>query len=292
LSYAHKIVPHPDCIIFGGDITPVGPEHDEEIVRSLFENVTHMLAAVYPRVPFYPVIGNHELFKDQGTLTHDQRDFKAMSRGLANLTDAERTTFERGGYYYRDFQNFRFLFLNTLYREGETPDLDPWGQFAWMDSVCAEARASGMTIGAVAHAASGGVAPKERKKTSTKWISALHSRFTKYDIRFMLAGHGHRDRLLWTANASDPRFFLITPAVATFTGSKIGFRVYRIARVGILNYQQYSADEFPQSGDKFPWKLEYDFRQTYNTSDASPGSLMTVAGLVQENNELRMKRRG
>jgi hypothetical protein len=124
LAHAQQVVPHPDCIIFGADMTPAGMGHDEKVVLSLFQNVTRMLTTVYPNVPSCPPIGNHEVDRDKRTLKTDTLNFKAVSRGLVNLTDAERTTFERSGYYYHDFQNFRFVFLNTPVYRGETSDLD------------------------------------------------------------------------------------------------------------------------------------------------------------------------
>jgi hypothetical protein len=259
--------------------------HDQKMVLSLFHNVTRMLATVYPNVPLYPIIGNHQLDQDKGTLKTDPANFKAVSRGLVNLTDSERTTFERGGYYYHDFQNFRFLFLNTPVNRGETSDPDPWGQFGWMDSVCEEAQASGMTIGAVTHARAGVVGAVAKVRCGDKWQCALYSRLTKYDIRFMFNGHTHQDLSLWTGNAADPMDSLTEPPVMTLTGNKIGFRVYQIGRAGVLSYQQYSADKFAQSGGEFPWKLEYEFRGTYETQDESPESPMEAVLSVPETND-------
>jgi hypothetical protein len=281
LSHAHKVVPNPDCIIFGADMTRAMMRQDQKMVLSLFHNVTRMLTTVYPNVPLYPIIGNHQLDQDKRTLKTDPANFKAVSRVLVNLTDAERTTFERGGYYYHDFQNFRFLFLNTPVYRGETSDHDPWGQFGWMDSVCEEAQASGMTIGAVTHAPAAGVTPTAKVRCTDKWQCALDSRLTKYDIRFMFSGHPHQDLVLWARNAADLRDSLTEPPVVTVTGNKIGFRVYQIGRAGVLNYQQYSADKFSQSGGESSWKLEYEFRETYDPSHASLESVKKVAELVE-----------
>jgi hypothetical protein len=78
---------------------------------------------------------------------------------------------------------------------------------------------------------------------------------------------------------------LTEPPVMTLTGNKIGFRVYQIGRAGVLNYQQYSADRFPQSGGESSWKLEYDFRETSKTSDDSSEPPMKVIELVQGVND-------
>jgi hypothetical protein len=105
----------------------------------------------------------------------------------------------------------------------------------------------------------------------------------------MFNGHTHPDLLLWigtTAGPSlGPRDSSTGAPVVTLTGNKLGFRVYQIGRSGAVNYQQYSADKFPQSGDEFAWKLEYDFRETHDTSDDSPESLKKVVDFVQEAND-------
>jgi sphingomyelin phosphodiesterase acid-like 3 len=286
---APKFVPSPDYIFFAGDAPPHWYDQTRNDVLSYYDLINQMFDSTYPGVPVYNAIGNHDFVPTWGHFETDQEDFENVVQALTTLTPSEKATFRQGGYYYHDFGNIRILFLNTVMYSRNTTDTDPWGQFAWMDTVCPEALAQGMTIGVVCHIPPGVQKIGSKAGWYTQFIESYHDRVQKYNIRFSLNGHSHEDQFLPSEESDAARYFLSAPSVSPVDGNNPGFRLYQIGVSDVLNYQQYYADILTNPVKDVTWELEYDFREFYNATDASPESLRKVTEFVQKDPAGRWK---
>jgi sphingomyelin phosphodiesterase acid-like 3 len=280
LNYASTLTPSPDYIFIAGDFVPHGGRYDRPAVLNILQTVIAMIVAAFPSTPIYSGLGNHDFYPEWGTVESDPGDFANFANILLWLSPSELATFLAGGYYYHDFQNIRILFLNSMMygtARKHTGDPDPFGQFAWIESVATDAIAQGLSIGAVMHVPPGVQKYRDGPGWYPEYITRYHNLTLKYDFQFALCGHSHLDFFLPTEQAEDLRYVLSSIAVATGAGNNPGFRVYQIDEKGIVNYQQYYADILKNPTGDMPWKLEYDFKSAYGVDDVSPSSMVKAA---------------
>jgi hypothetical protein len=280
LNYASTLTPSPDYIFIAGDFPPHGVKPDRPALLDIFQAVIAMLTTFFPSTPIYSALGNHDFFPPWGTFSGDPDDFANFAKVQLWLSPSELETFRAGGYYYHDFQNLRVLFLNTVMystSRNHSGGPDPFGQFAWIESVAADAVAKGLSLGTVMHIPSGVQRLRSKAGWYPEYITRYHNLTLKYDFQFALNAHSHLDQFLPTEQADVPRYLLSSPSVSPVDGNNPGFRVYQIGDNGIVNYQQYYADILKNPTGDLAWKLEYDFNAAYGVGDASPSSLVKAA---------------
>jgi hypothetical protein len=290
LSYARSVAPSPDFVVIAGDF----PAHDLDLKRpallSLFQAVFAMVGAYFPGVPIYPTLGNNDFIPEWGAVSSDPDDFANFAKAQLYLSDSELTTLKKGGYFYHDFGAVRILFLNTIMysvKRKQTSDKDPFGQFAWIESVAADARSKGMTIGTVMHV------PPGMRKVGTKvgwypdYATQYHALTLRHNISFAWSAHAHLDQFLVTADSDDRRYLLGHSSVSPVDGNNPGFRVYKIGPSGILNYQQYFGDLLKNPTKDVTWQLEYDFVNAYQVPDGSPASVAAAALFARDDTVAR-----
>jgi hypothetical protein len=278
LNYARTLTPSPDFIFIAGDFPPHNGPFDRPAVLDILQTVIAMVVSAFPSTPIYSVLGNHDFYPEWGTVATDPGDFENFAKILLWLSPSELATFQAGDYYYHDFETVRVLFLNSVMwatTRTRTGDPDPFGQFAWIESVARDAIAKGLSIGTVMHC------PPGVQNVDSGWypeyITQYHNLTLKYDFQFALNGHSHLDLFLPTEQADKPRYLLSTPAVSPIGGNNPGFRVYQMDENGIANYQQYYADILKNPTPDLTWKLEYDFKEAYGVEDVSPSSMVKAA---------------
>jgi hypothetical protein len=290
---APKLTGPLDYIFFGGDVPPHRKGFTRPDVLALYETVNQMFTSAYPSVPVYRVLGNHDFVPTWGNYSTDPLDFQNNLNVFTGLTDSEKATFLQGGYYFHDFDNLRILFLNSVMystSRKNTSGPDPWGQFAWIDSVCSDARSKGMVIGSFMHIPPGVQKVGSKAGWYSQYIDTFHQLVVKYDIQFNLNGHSHEDQILRTQKSDNPRFFLSSPSVSPVDGNNPGFRVYQIGQTGISNYQQYYTDILTNP-TTLSWQLEYDFKAAYNATDLSPQSVQKAVMWLRNDPEGRWRYR-
>jgi hypothetical protein len=279
-QFLAKTVASPDFVFIAGDFPPhgVSPQHPE--LLSIFQTIYTMVSSVYPTVPIYATMGNHDFYPQWGAVATDPDDFENFAKALVSLNDAERATFRRGGYFSHDFGSLRILFLNTVMystSRTHTGDPDPFGQFAWIEQTAKDALSRGMAVGAVMHIPSGVQKVGAKAGWYPEYIARYANITVTYNIQFALNGHSHLDQFLPTELAASPRFLLSAPAVSPVDGNNPGFRVYTFGSEGIVNYRQYYADILKNPTGDLKWQLEYAFNDAYRVSDLSPTSVAKAA---------------
>ncbi|KAI8512795.1 Acid sphingomyelinase-like phosphodiesterase 3b [Branchiostoma belcheri] len=149
--YAMRAIdPNPDFILRGGDDVPHvdrdALNYTAWTVVSLLSNVTRLLEEVFPGVPVYSSLGNHDYWiKNQLPDTPNDVYNDVAALWLSGVGQDAVDTFRRGGYYSALLRRgLRVIGLNTNLwygrnhvTEGED---DPAGQFAWLEQVLQQAR--------------------------------------------------------------------------------------------------------------------------------------------------------
>jgi hypothetical protein len=266
----------PDAIFIAGDFPPHNASPDYPSLLEIFQTVLTIVAAVFPSVPIYSALGNHDFYPEWGTEATDPDSFANFAKAQAWLSSSELQTVRTGGYYYHDFGNVRVLFLNSVMYSSSrthTGTDDPFGQFAWIESVAENAIAKGLALGTVMHIPSGVQKVGAKAGWYPEYIARYHNLTLKYNFQFALNGHSHLDQFLPTEQMQNARYLFSSPSVSPVNGNNPGFRVYQIGPTGVLNYQQYFADILGNPVKDMPWVLEYDFKEAYRVADGSPANL-------------------
>jgi hypothetical protein len=285
LRQAQKVSPHPDYIFISGDFSPHFADPQPPELLELFQTVFSMVQTIFPKVPIYATVGNHDFYPPWGSVETDPGDFENFAHAQTWLSPSELETFRVGGYFFHDFGSLRILFLNSVMYSVErirTGDPDPFGQFAWIEKVGSEAIESGLSIGTVLHIPSAVQKLKEGPGWYPEYQERYHNLTIKYNFQFALNAHSHLDQFLPTKLESSARYFLSSPSVSPILGNNPGFRIYQIGDRGIENYQQYFGDLLKNPKGDLPWKLEYDFKTAYGVNDGSPENIAKAAEFARD----------
>ena len=291
LGYAQQIS-QPNFIIFGGDVPAHGSDLSAKKIKEQWDDIMSMFNTAFPNVPVYPVIGNNDLSPDYGDVSTDPDCFTTLSDGLKFLSDDERATFRKGGYYFHDFGSVRILFLNSVMysrKRDKSDDEDPFEQFAWMEEICTEATNMKMSIGVVMHIPPGIAKVGSKEGWHGKYRERYHALALKYNIKFTFSGHTHIDEMLPTSKDA-VRYLLGAPALSPIRGNNPAFRVISMNNDGITNYKQYYLDILKET-EKPKWGLEYEFNSAYGVSDVSPNSVLRAVAYAKDDAEGRWRYR-
>ena len=287
-----QTVAKPDFIIFGGDVPAHGAELSAKKIKEKWDDVMDMFHSAFPNVPVYSIIGNNDLAPDYGSVDTDPECFGKLTDAMTSLSEDEKETFRRGGYYFHDFGSTRVLFLNSVMysrKRDKSDDRDPFGQFAWMEEKCAEATNKGMTIGVVMHIPPGIAKVGSKEGWYGKYREQYHAMAVKYNFKFTLSGHTHLDEMLPTSKDA-VRYLLGAPALSPIRGNNPGFRVMTMGKDGIKNYKQYYLDILKETTTP-KWDLEYEFTTAYGVCDVSPNSILKAVAYAKDDPEGRWRYR-
>jgi sphingomyelin phosphodiesterase acid-like 3 len=239
--------------------------------------------SVFPGVPIYSTMGETDFDLDWAGITEAAFiDFAATQKWL---TQSELETFRKGAYFSHDFGDIRVLFLNSVVYSVERKhpgDSDPLKQFEWMETMAADAVASGLSVGVVLHIPPSMHALDSKTGWHREYVARYENISRQYDFQFVIGGHSHLDRFLPIVKTDNRRHSLEAPSVSPIDGNNPGFRVYTLTGRGMKNYRQYFTDLTNDTEADLMWKLEYDFASAYGVSDGSPANLAKAASYAGE----------
>jgi sphingomyelin phosphodiesterase acid-like 3 len=200
------------------------------------------------------------------------------------MNDEQRKTFLKGGYYYFDTPkgDLRLLLLNTIvYNVDREVRNDPYGQFAWIKQMAADARERKKKLGIVLHIPPGVAYWGDlRQGWNDSYIRQFDEVVAELDVKFTIAAHCHYDMLLPVlGNGISGEFSLSAPAVSPIHSNNPGFRVMKHRKGQIVDIQQYYADIMLNPGE-LKWELAYEFGKEYRVKDLSKKSLTKVVEKV------------
>jgi hypothetical protein len=245
-----------------------------------------------------PVLGNNEFVPNYGVWSNDTLNFRILAGAWEPfLSPPERQSLEQGGFYYRDFDRLRVLILNTViyqvYREEDERD-DPYGQFAWLDKVCDEARALGLEPFAFFHVPPS-MSTRDRFRYQgwhRKYVSRFAAIFAKHRFA-MMCGHLHIAAILPLFNDLNRRdgYILSAPGLSPRHDSNPGFRLIKVRNGLAADYDEYGADIGENPPDVLEWRFAYSFNEMYATKNLSHEAIAGLADRIVRNSSLMWRYR-
>lgn len=291
VNYAVKNKLKPTFILLGGDNIADSLDYSREDNDKLQSKIISKLQTAFPKIPIYPIIGSTEFSTKFGQFSTDSTDLKALNSVLGvSLTDSEKETFMKGGYFAHDFPKFnvRILFLNTaIYsasRSFNSSETDPYGQFQFILDQGEEAAKKNIGIGAIMY-----LPPITNSTTfpngmHSEYSTKLINLFNQTNFKFIISGYTHTDSIFPVYSNSTQSYVMTNPSVSPLFGNNPGFRMLRI-RAGVLeDFDQYY---FDISRKDSQWNKEYTFTNSYSVKSASPDSVGKAIDWVMTTGEGR-----
>jgi len=300
-----KTRPKPSMIIFGGDSVSL-PEKTDKAYLEWMDYFMSTLSNIFPSTPVLMTLGNNEFLHNYGSFDTDHHDFHLFAQGLSPYLKSDQIeTIKQGGYYSQDFsdQKLRVIILNTVMyltkmsRKNHN-ETDPWGQFSWLESVVKDARRKNYEIILSMHAPPNALSPEKPKSGwNPIYLNQFASIIKKYDIHQILVGHSHLDLVFpiysqevnedqttklevkfspdnQTENnlvlAKEDGFIaLSSPSISPKHGNNPAFRVYKLRKGKVYDYDQYYTDisTLKYQYTQPEWKKHYSFLNTYQIKD-------------------------
>eukprot|EP00058_Branchiostoma_floridae_P018145 XP_002603634.1 hypothetical protein BRAFLDRAFT_101365 [Branchiostoma floridae] len=296
--YAMKAIdPNPDFILRGGDDVPhvdrASLNYTARTVVTLLSNITQLLEEVFPGVPVYSSLGNHDYWiKNQLPDTPNDVYNDVATLWLSGAGQDAMDTFRRGGYYRAPLRpGLRVVGLNTnlfygrnLVTEGED---DPAGQFAWLEQQLEQARGNMEKVYIIGHVPPG---THERIYTKRDFRPNHNKRYItivrKYAdvISGQMFAHEHFDtfRMIYDEQGAPVSTVFLSPAITPWMQrNNPAFRQYVYERTTgeLQDYLQYYANLTKanrlQLAD-LDWQLEYQATVDYGIADVTPVSMETL----------------
>ena len=291
MDYAPTVAPDISFLIFGGDSVGHALGLSTEGLRDVIKQEFDKFEEKFPNIPKFITLGNNDYTKNYGNYSYDQKDFESIIEVYGKyMTDSEKETFKKGGYYYRDFPTklLRLVFMNTVIYSTNRPEnyTDPYDQFAWVESLCEDAKTKGLKVALAMHIPPGVSYYDNSQGWKQMYIERLYQLLTKYDIEFSLAAHTHVDLFMpllsvehahvlnisrnkvLKATLSDEQLALLdytlsSPSVSPAHKNNPGFRIYYVNEGSIQNYDQYYGDIMLNPQDELKWQKEYSYNDVY-----------------------------
>ncbi|XP_068152678.1 sphingomyelin phosphodiesterase 1 [Drosophila tropicalis] len=277
----------------------------EEKNKEVLTKVSNRITEVFPDVPVYPCIGNHEphplnLFSPEGVPTDVSTTwlyehlYGIWSKWLPEET---KETILKGGYYtVSPRSGFRIIALNSndcytdnfwLYHSGT----DKIPQLQWLHDTLLAAEAAGEKVHILTHIPAGdgtcwSVWAREYNRCITRFRDTISGIFN---------GHSHKDEFL--VHYSDDGYPVGIAwnggALTTYSYKNPNYRVYAVNEetYDVTNHYTYiyNLTEANLNPDRDPeWFLEYDFVSAF-TDDLSPAGIDKLLENFADNPELMRK---
>lgn len=292
IKYLPKASSNPKFILYGGD----GPAHqlgyNISQVRELNNMIIQNISSVYPKVPILFALGNNDYVPNYGNsdFSGDKDNFKSIATILQPfMNDLQRSTFEKGGYYYHDFPdlNLRLVMMNTIiYNTYRKIYSDPYGQFDWLRNISIESKKLGYRLGVSFHI-SPGVTYNTGSKLNQGWHEIYMKRFdqlvSEFDIQFIIAAHSHYDMFvpLYMPKGVSGGYSLSAPSISSQHKNNPAFRVMKVSDGKITDYIQYYTDIMLNPQKELDWQIEYVFSEEYKAKDVGKNELKKVADWIK-----------
>ena len=222
LAAAQRVMPSPDMLIVLGDLVVHGGPPDSS---AIFANVSQRLHATFPNLPVGGcalALGNNDVRPDYAVNISDPTFYARQAYWTTKLCDLapdESALLTSHGYYNRSLVNRTgpsLVVLNTdVYSPMENSNLsveaypDPFGQFAWLDALLADAQASNSSALIVGHIPptidSFYRSPMWQPYYASRYWELLHKRADA--VAGQLYGHFHTEQFrvwphVWTSATS------------------------------------------------------------------------------------------
>lgn len=316
----------PDFIIFTGDFiahefpdkfkanSQKGDSY-EDFVKKTFTFMAMMFTKYFPKTPVYFSLGNNDSYsgdyhiKAGGAFLKDT----AVILGDAWLKDAQnKTSFNRtypsGGYFILDppiTDNTVIISLNSIFFSPKHPN-DPADdpavtELKWFEETLKGVRKNKQKAWLLLHIPPGANVYSSVKDNDYKgmWVESYNTQFIAImeayapEFNAGFCGHTHMDdfRILLDSktNTDALAFIRICPAISSQFGNNPGFEqlTYNRTAFSLKDYVLYFLN-LEQTGSAQPqWIAEYTFSSTYNQTEITASSLLSVHSAINANDTIR-----
>lgn len=294
-----QVVPQADFIIWTGDSPPHVPagELSTNTVIQLMSNMSETIRELFPRLPVYPALGNHDYWPQDQMPTSTNAIYQAAAKLWAPWLQAEAlSTLREGGFYSQLARpGLRVLSLNTVLYYG--PDSatanasDPAGQYEWLQGTLEKAAQNLEKVFIIAHVPVGYL-PFARDITAVRrhHNERLVAIFRKYShvIAGHFYGHTHRDSLmvLLSPDGKPLTSMFVSPAVTPIKSAlepysnNPAFRMcfYDSSDFTLLDIWQYYLNlTEANERQRAEWRREYVMTEAFGLDDLRPHNLLQLA---------------
>ncbi|KAF6207898.1 hypothetical protein GE061_016347 [Apolygus lucorum] len=247
------------------------------------KNITDLLSRTFTSQFVFPVLGHTDPGEPEklGQLWRHWLPTDALA------------TFNTGGYYMIEQKSRRLkvIALNTnLWMEKFEDEIDPGGQWAWLEKHLDTAKQNRETIYLVGHIAPGFDERHgpQRITLATRHNTRYHNMVRKYAgvVAGQFFGHLHSDsfRIIYDQQGSPVSTIFLTPAITpkkTSSGTNNpALRLYTFDTDNgqILNYIQYfmNLTSSNQQAEAL-WEEEYNFTRYYGIEEVTPHEMNELA---------------
>uniref|UniRef100_A0A1L8EJC3 Sphingomyelin phosphodiesterase n=1 Tax=Haematobia irritans TaxID=7368 RepID=A0A1L8EJC3_HAEIR len=302
IKETHKI----DYIYQTGDVIDhmVWATSDEKN-KEVYEKVTNKLYEVFPGIPVYPTIGNHEphplnMFAPDYVPEHvsSKEFYEHLYEIWSKYLPADtKSTILKGGYYTTLVKpGFRIVALNDndcytdnwwLFFNGT----DMKTQLMWLHDVLLTAEKANENVHILAHIPSGdgtcwNVWSREYNRLIARFrntISGIFNGHTHKDEMLVHYSNGHAIGISWNGGA-----------LTTFSYKNPNYRIYQVEQSSyqVVDHETwiFNLTEANLAGEsvKPNWVKEYTFSEEF-TNDLSPGSIDAYLDVMASNPDLVRK---
>ena len=267
--------PEPDFILWTGDARRgfATVDGDREVLWVL-KNMTAQMKMAYPSTQVFPVLGNHDVHPDNLHGPKRSDLYKQMVPLWTSWLDSgAQKTFGHGGYYFRRFDDYSVIVLNTcmyITFDTDTKDLDdPAGQLQWLEDVLTSF--PDMKFYVAGHCP---IDYSMYPKPVSKLLSIIRKHHSQIEAIFM--GHCHIDAttLIFDEEGTNPLLIqYLSPSIATRPGGLHGghnpaYRVYyRHVENGVAQMNLDKFETYYLRLAEANKKLKAEFEFSYGSCD-------------------------
>ena len=265
-----KFIKNPNLIIFGGDSIAYPSTISINDTSNALDIIFSSISKNYPKIPFLFVPGNTDFYPSYSLNKLDKKNFLFLSKKLENfLNNDEINSFQKGGYYYKDFINFnlRIIILNSIiysssYRDDPIIE-DPFEQFLWLNLTLIEAKRKKLKIGLFLH-----IFPCQNSCDCwrLKYTNIFNQIINLNQPDFVFNFHTHLNRFRFFNLQNKLYYFISNPSISPSHENFPTFRKIIWNNNKLINIEDFIFDEIN-------WKKKIDFKNDFYFDDLTQNSI-------------------
>ncbi|OQR97295.1 calcineurin-like phosphoesterase [Achlya hypogyna] len=306
LAYAQQVLPAPDLFLHTGDSVAHVKHNKSALLQSVLQNV-HAMEHYFNVRNVTAIMGNADCVQDYLMNITDPASGTNPTIGMIDaawrpsLTPEQFAAFDLRGYlYYQLETNLILVTLNTVpYSTRHAPKttdmLDPFGQFAWLERVLAQAKANGTYVYIAGHIPPIIDSYAGKQQWEVQYIVQYQDIVQRYPdtIKAQLFGHVHNIEYRVPIPTLDGALgvpIFATGAVSPYFGNNPSFTVwdYDPESYDLMDFTVYATNftDTPANSAIVGWKRVFSASEAYNVSDLSSRTLRALTERMKNDTTL------
>ena len=257
--------------------------------------VSDTIDELYPNIPVYNVIGNHDAFPNVDQTFPGYKTFLKKITKKWSKWVKDKNMLNYGYYSVNISDNIKIVTVNSLYYDKnnlfginstEEDNKRINNQMLWLNNSLNEAKNENRKVILLNHI---GIMESESNDYMNKNLINILE-YQKDNIILMLNGHSHESRFLLYKKEKKYKYFgLINPSIYTDNHYPM-FRVYKNEE-GKINFNEYYCNLTDIiNNNKFKCKLSYNFVEEYNLINIDLDNMLDLYYKLNSNNSNYLKK--